>query len=91
MTTQDLKNNRNEIIAELQYVVAPQYIVKCMQMMLNLAEGDMLNGDDAEEVVEEIVNLFPEYKKSNQRVFDGMTNGERNSYNARRNAPSSLR
>lgn len=92
MTTQELKNNRNEIISELECTVAPEFIKPAMEMMLRLANGDMLDGEDAEEVVEEVVSINPEWKKENaNRVASAYSIGEINHMNARKNAPSNLR
>lgn len=58
MTTQDLKNNRNEIIARINEIANPSKTSEIMTAMVNIVEGGMNEADDCVELVDEVVELL---------------------------------
>lgn len=58
MTTQDLKNNRNEIIARINEIADNSKMGEIMTAMVNLINGGMNEATDAIELVDEVVELF---------------------------------
>lgn len=57
MTTQDLKNNRNEIISRIKEIADNSKMVDIMKSMVNLIEHDMAEADDPIDLVDEVVEM----------------------------------
>lgn len=87
MTTQDLKNNRNEIISRINEIADASKIKEIMTGMLRLIEGEMAEAKTPVALVDEVVELFG-YQKNKPQMLDM---GEINRANAMRNLPSSMR
>lgn len=70
MTTQDLKNNRNEIISRINEIADTTKMVEIMKAMLNLVEGGMNEANEPVALVDEVVELLG-YKKEVKNTLWG--------------------
>ena len=58
MTTQDLKNNRNEIISRINEIADNSKMVEIMKAMVNLIEGNMAESNNPIDLVDEVVEMM---------------------------------
>jgi len=63
MKTQDLKDNRNEIISRINEIADTTKMVEIMKAMLNLVEGGMAEANNPIDLVDEVVALMGYEKK----------------------------
>lgn len=63
MKTQDLKDNRNEIISRINEIADVAKMAEIMKAMFNLVEGDMAEADNCIDLVDEVVALMGYEKK----------------------------
>jgi len=89
MTTQDLKNNRNEIIERIKEIGNESMIKEIMTGMVRVIEAEMNETDDCIELVDEVVEMNPTWKKKEENVFHKIE--EANRIGAMNQRPSSMR
>ena len=88
MTLQDLKDNRNEIIATINETANASKKAEIMKAMMNLVNGDMADSDNVVDLVAEVVEMNKEWQKDSKWINNL---GEINRANAMANLPSSMR
>lgn len=86
MTTQDLKNSRNEIISRINEIADTSKMDEIMKAMLNLVEGGMNEASEPVALVDEVVYLFGYEKKYTGKHMDDLMVEA-----AKRQMPSSMR
>jgi uncharacterized protein YqgV (UPF0045/DUF77 family) len=73
MTTQDLKDNRSEIIARINEIADASKMAEIMTAMVNLINGGMNEANNAIELVDEVVTLMGYQKKYTGRHMDDIS------------------
>ena len=87
MTTQDLKDNRIEIIARINEIADASKMAEIMTAMVNLINGGMNEATEAVELVDEVVEMlgYQKVAKQTETHYEMLLRGAKN------NLPSSLR
>ena len=72
MTTQDLKDNRIEIINRINEIADTTKMVEIMQSMVNLVNGGMNESNNPVGLVDEVVELMGYQKKYTGKHMDDL-------------------